>query len=290
MLKLTKKFHHTPYPTISPTRPELSTAGKTVLITGGGTGIGYACAKAFAQSGAKNIIITSRTAKTLSSAKDQLSTQYPNTQFHALSTDISDPASVSTTFATIAHSIGPIHICIANAGYAPSTLRPITTLDLPSLHTAISTNLLGTLLTAQHFSLQSPLPSDPIFIHISTGHAHAPPQLPGLSAYAATKAAALKAVEFFAFENPGVRVHTLHPGAVQTGMTARYPDQAQLREDVDLPGQFCVWLASAEAGFLRSRFVWASWDVDEMVARRGEFQRDGGLCRVGLKVTTGSRL
>ena len=73
-------------------------------------------------------------------------------------------------------------------------------------------------------------------------------------------------------------------------MTKEYPDQAQLREDVDLPGQFCVWLASAEADFLRGRFVWASWDVDEMVARRGEFERDQGLGRIGLKVSSGTRL
>ncbi len=57
---MTKDFHRTPYPAISPTRPELSQAGKTVLITGGSEGIGYAIAKAFIQASAAKVIILGR--------------------------------------------------------------------------------------------------------------------------------------------------------------------------------------------------------------------------------------
>jgi hypothetical protein len=35
-----------------------------------------------------------------------------------------------------------------------------------------------------------------------------------------------------------------------------------------LPGNFAVWLASLEAAFLKGKFVWVNWDVDELVARR----------------------
>lgn len=38
--KPTSKFNHEPTPVTDPKRPELSVAGKVVLITGGGTGIG----------------------------------------------------------------------------------------------------------------------------------------------------------------------------------------------------------------------------------------------------------
>lgn len=44
----TKTFHNFSYPSISPTRPELSTAGKVILITGGGSGIGPRITHAFA--------------------------------------------------------------------------------------------------------------------------------------------------------------------------------------------------------------------------------------------------
>lgn len=39
----------------------------------------------------------------------------------------------------------------------------------------------------------------------------------------------------------------------------------------DLPASFAVWAASKEAEFLHGRFVWASWDVDEI--SRGEVRK-----------------
>lgn len=40
----------------------------------------------------------------------------------------------------------------------------------------------------------------------------------------------------------------------------------------ELPGQFCVWLASKEAKFLKNRYVWANWDVDELKSRAQEIE------------------
>lgn len=39
---------------------------------------------------------------------------------------------------------------------------------------------------------------------------------------------------------------------------------------VSLPADFLVWAASDEAAFLRGRFVFAAWDVDELKARKDE--------------------
>ncbi len=36
---------------------------------------------------------------------------------------------------------------------------------------------------------------------------------------------------------------------------------------VNLPRHFLVWAASDEAKFLKNKFVFANWDVDEMKAR-----------------------
>lgn len=281
MSKLTRKFHHSPYPSLSPARPELSTTGKTVCITGGGTGIGFACAEAFARSGAKNIIITSRTAKVLSDAEQKLSSQYPTSKFHALTTDISKASDVEATFRKVADNIGPIDIFIANAGYAP-TVKKIKEMDMSQFKRAVETNLVGTYLCAQYFAQQANRAKDPVFINVSTAHAHAPPQLP-LSAYGVSKAAAAKAIDYLAYENPRIRVYQIHPGAIETNMTADYPSKEQLREDVALPGAFCVWLASQEAVFLKGRFLWASWDVDELVAMKEDFERNPALARIGLK-------
>ncbi len=41
---------------------------------------------------------------------------------------------------------------------------------------------------------------------------------------------------------------------------------------VALPAHFNVWIASSEAEFLKGKFVWANWDVDELKALAKEVQ------------------
>lgn len=50
---------------------------------------------------------------------------------------------------------------------------------------------------------------------------------------------------------------------------------------VNLPAHFFVWLASREAEFLKGKFVWANWDVDDLKARADEI-KDSLLLRVLL--------
>jgi hypothetical protein len=42
-----------------------------------------------------------------------------------------------------------------------------------------------------------------------------------------------------------------------------------------------IWLVSEEAAFLKGKFVWANWDVQEIVARKDEIQR-GSLLTIRL--------
>jgi len=50
---------------------------------------------------------------------------------------------------------------------------------------------------------------------------------------------------------------------------------------VDLPGHFCVWLCKPDADFLRGRFVWANWDVDELIAKKDQIVKNDSL-KLGL--------
>lgn len=43
-------------------------------------------------------------------------------------------------------------------------------------------------------------------------------------------------------------------------------------DSAQLPGHFAVWLCSEEAKFLRGKFVWSNWDVEELVAKKGEIE------------------
>lgn len=51
---------------------------------------------------------------------------------------------------------------------------------------------------------------------------------------------------------------------------------------VKLSGDFAVWLASPEAEFLNGRYVWAAWDVDEMIAMKDKVASDPGFLTMSL--------
>ena len=52
-------------------------------------------------------------------------------------------------------------------------------------------------------------------------------------------------------------------------------------ELVSLPASFNVWLASPEARFLKGKFLWANWDVDELKAKAKEIEASEQLS-IGL--------
>ena len=130
---------------------------------------------------------------------------------------------------------------------------------------------------------------------------------PGGSGYSSSKSAATRLVTHFAVEQPAqsnVKFYSFHPGAIKSALSeenvkdfeiAFEDGMSQLRilmeiksstdtEDnlVRLPGDFAVWLASPEAGFLNGRFVWAEWDVDELIAMRGKLASDQNLLTVSI--------
>ena len=46
-----------------------------------------------------------------------------------------------------------------------------------------------------------------------------------------------------------------------------------LPRTADLPAAFIVWLCSREAKFLKNKFVWANWPVDELKSRSELIQK-----------------
>jgi len=68
-------LHKTPYPSISPLRPELSQAGRTVLIAGGSAGIGFAIARGFVQAKASRVILLGRRPNVIQAAADKLNAE-----------------------------------------------------------------------------------------------------------------------------------------------------------------------------------------------------------------------
>jgi NAD(P)-dependent dehydrogenase (short-subunit alcohol dehydrogenase family) len=283
----TKTWHTSSYPSISPTNPHLSLTGKTVLITGGGAGIGFAISKSLAQANAQNLIILGRRSSVLSSASKEIQS-LPNTKtkVFTISTDITNKESVDAAFVEIKRLLPGVKldILVTNAGFFTG-LRALGTETPEEWTTSFGVNVLGLYLVISAFiPLAKP---DATIINISTAIAHLFP-FPGFSSYGATKLAGAKLLDYVAAANPGLRVVNVHPGQVtETEMSgkAKGSELGDLNSHIDdaqLAGDFTVWVASEEAKFLKGKFVWVNWDVEELKERKEEIE-SGPLLTLGLE-------
>ena len=273
--RFTKTYHTTAYPAIDPIQPKLSAKGKTIIVTGGASAIGSAIVESFAKAGAENIAIIGRTEKTLLDTKANTEAAHPSTKVIIAVANISDPESVGSAAHQIRTAVGAWDVFVHNAGFLPNPTS-LAGADTDDWWQAFETNVKFTHIFAKHFLTKCR--TNATFISVSAGFVHIPAaHAKGTSAYSASKMAAWKLNEYLAAENPGLRVFTVHPGVIESAMTGKVfgkrdgPDVPDF-EDSALAGNFMVWLASEEAEFLRARFVWAQWDVDEMVAKKAEIE------------------
>ncbi|RBQ81869.1 hypothetical protein FVER14953_13368 [Fusarium verticillioides] len=264
----TKSWHSKPYPFISPTRQELSAAGKNVVITGGGTGIGQATGIAFAQAGAKSVAIVGRRLECLETSAKDIQAANPLTQVLFETGDVTKLESISTALNVIVDKLGKIDIFIANAGMLPKA-GPVHGYDEAQFRQGLEINVIGVFNSLQAFLPLAAQGAKVIYVGSGIGHWTPMAEVPGVFSYAAAKAAALKMVDYFAFENPHIDIVSIQPGIIATGIN---PDLSVGFDTVELPAHFMVWLASEEAGFLKGKFVWANWDAQELLARAKEIE------------------
>lgn len=291
----TKISYDQPYPTISPLRPELSSKGKNVIVTGGGTGIGKAIAIAFAQSGAASVsIVGRREDRLILASKEITSAARGDTRVLYRVTDLTDSSSTEASFKSIAAEVGKINILISNAGVL-GEIGPVASVNVDSVMKAFDLNVRSAFNAVQAFV---PLAgNEPVIISTSTAAIHISP-IPGAIAYTASKLAAYKTFEYLAAENPELHIVQIQPGVIATEINEWMPEHERNRDrreycprkgekgrqkvtnnhsTAELPGGFCVWLASPEARFLKNKFVWSNWDVDELKRRAEEIQNSNLL-------------
>lgn len=281
----TKTYHKTPYAAIDPTQPSLSAAGKTVLITAGHTGIGFSVAQNFAVAGAAHVILVARRTEILEKSANELSSKYPKTKFHHFTSSITDHVKIGETFSEIRSTISSdVDVLVTSAAYAT-----VDSLDLTSKELAASfeTNLFANSNLVKEFLANDQEPGkEKVILDISTAAAHL--LIPKTRAYSVSKLAFTQWLAHLQHDmiDKNVRIHSFHPGVVMTdaarAMGILDESKSGDTDDVQLPGQFAVWLASKEATFLKGRFVWANWDVQELVEIKGRIESNPELLKVGL--------
>lgn len=211
-------WHTTSYPAISPSRSELNAKGKTVVVSGGGSGIGAAIVKAFAAAGAPRIAIFGRRQNILDAAKAEIEEQYPFTRISTFTVDVTKATEVDTAFDQIASKLGKIDVFVSNSGFL-ATPNTVASSDFNDWWTAMDTNVKGAFLASRAFLRHAA--EHAYLFNITTGISHMPALPFGISAYAASKVAAVKLFEYIAIENPGIHVVNVQPGIVETDVNRK---------------------------------------------------------------------
>ena len=187
-------------------------SGKVVLVTGGGTGIGYAIAAAFTAAGAR-VVIAGRNMDRLTDAAGQIGAR-------PVRADVSDEASAAALFDSIAAEEGGLDILVNNAGVT-GPVANAEDMDLAAWDEAVAINIRGVLICIKH--------AVPLLKARGSGTILNMSSLMGLrgypmrSAYTATKFAVIGITESVAQEvGPfGIRVNALCPGAVNGALMKR---------------------------------------------------------------------
>ncbi len=231
-------------------------AGKTVFVTGGGSGINLGIAKNFAALGA-NIAICGRTQEKLDNAAEEL--RALGAQVHTAVADVRDFSALENAFAATRDALGPIHTLVAAA--AGNFLCPAEQLSANGFKTVVDIDLLGSFNAARAAFDQLKETSGNI-IFISAGMAMVP--YAAQVHVGAAKAGIDNMMKTLALEwgRYGIRANSIIPGPIEgtEGMKRLAPGEAgkQLRRAVPLGrfgstdeiGQAAVFLASPLADYI----------------------------------------
>lgn len=187
-------------------------SGKVAIVTGGGTGIGLAIAKMFAEEGAQ-VVIAGRSQAALEKAAATIGA-------HAIAADVSKEDEARKLAQTTAEKFGGVDILVNNAGVTGQVANA-EDLDIAQWDETMAINIRGTILCIKHCVPLMRARGGGSIINMSS--------LMGLrgypmrSAYAATKFAVIGITEAVSQEVGihGIRVNALCPGAVNGELMQR---------------------------------------------------------------------
>ncbi len=122
--------------------------GYAALITGGGSGIGLACAARLAAGGAA-VTVAGRSEERLAAGVAAIEAAGATGKIIAVPTDVTDEDQVAEAVAAATAATGRLDGVVASAG-GSETIGPVTQIDAEAWRRTLDLNLTGTLLTIKH--------------------------------------------------------------------------------------------------------------------------------------------
>ncbi|MFE0173156.1 SDR family oxidoreductase [Streptomyces sp. NPDC059002] len=203
---------------------------KNAVITGGGSGIGFATAELLADGGAR-VMITGRSEATLDAARERL-----GRNALAVRGDVSSLSDLDALAERVKGELGTVDALFVNAGIA--TLTPFGSTTEETYDELFATNVKGAYFTVQKLA---PLLGEGAGVVLTTSVANVMGLLDS-SVYAAGKAALRSMARSFSREllPRGIRVNAVSPGPVDTGaldrtMTAEAAERFKAERVADNP-------------------------------------------------------
>lgn len=225
------------------------TTPRTVLITGGNRGIGFAIAQEFIALGHRVAV----TARSGSGPEGSLTVQ----------ADVTDAASIDAAFTQVEAELGPVEVVVANAGVTRDMLMMRMSDD--DFTSVIDTNLNGSFRVVKRASKGMLKARFGRIILVSSvvgllGGA-------GQVNYSASKSALVGLARSVTRElgSRGITANVVAPGFIETDMTAELPEAQQADYKKSIPaGRFAsatevarviTWLAGDDAGYISGAVI-----------------------------------
>ncbi len=240
-------------------------AGKKVLITGGGSGIGESCALLFAKEGAR-VFLTGRTESKLADVAQQVASQGGQADY--LAVDLSSAEGVDRVVDTAIETMGSIDCLINSAGVgynwnavSPGSMADIAETPVDKYHEVVAINLDSTYFMCRRVIQHMQQNDGGNIVNISSIYGIVGPR--DCHTYSAVKAGIAHLAKSIAvrYAEEGIRANCVAPGFTATPMTEDVMDWFDDKEAIagiipqarpgtpDEIANGCLYLASDEASY-----------------------------------------